>query len=80
MILDLVFNKRNQDKEEIKRSLLKTISWRLIGTIDTIFISWIITGTLTLAFSIGAIELVSKMLLYFFHERLWNTIDWGKQK
>ena len=80
MILDLVFNIRNQDKEEIKRSLLKTISWRLIGTIDTIFISWIITGTLTLAFSIGAIELVSKMLLYFFHERLWNTIDWGKQK
>lgn len=80
MILDLVFNKRNQDKEEIKRSLLKTISWRIIGTIDTIFISWIITGTLTLAFSIGAIELVSKMLLYFFHERLWNTIEWGKQK
>ncbi len=80
MILDLVFNIRNQDKEEIKRSLLKTISWRLIGTIDTIFISWIITGTLTLAFSIGAIELVSKMLLYFFHERLWNTIEWGKQK
>lgn len=80
MILDSVFNIRNQDKEEIKRSLLKTISWRLIGTIDTIFISWIITGTLTLAFSIGAIELVSKMLLYFFHERLWNTIEWGKQK
>lgn len=80
MILELVFNKRNQDKEEIKRSLLKTISWRLIGTIDTIFISWIITGTLTLAFSIGAIELVSKMLLYFFHERLWNKIEWGKQK
>lgn len=64
--------------ENIKRSLVKTISWRVIGTIDTVLISWIITGTLSLAFSIGAVELVSKMLLYFFHERMWNSIKWGK--
>lgn len=65
-------------KENIKRSLLKTISWRIVGTVDTIVISYIITGTLALAFSIGAIELVSKMGLYFLHERAWNTIKWGK--
>ena len=64
-------------KEKIKRSLLKTISWRVIGTLDTILISWLITGAMTLALSIGTIELISKMVLYFFHERLWNQIKWG---
>ncbi|RLJ67267.1 putative membrane protein [Lacinutrix venerupis] len=65
-------------QEKIKRSLLKTISWRIIGTLDTVLISYLITGTLTMAISIGGIELVSKMALYFFHERAWNKINWGK--
>ena len=60
------------------RTIVKTVSWRIIGTLDTIIISWLITGTLTLALSIGSIELVSKMVLYFFHERIWNAIPWGK--
>ncbi len=60
------------------RSIAKSISWRIIGTMDTILISWIITGKLDLAFSIGSIELVTKMILYFFHERLWNAIKWGR--
>ena len=70
----------SQDKSSQKpvRSIVKSISWRVIGTLDTIIISWIITGTLTLAFSIGAVELVTKMVLYFFHERIWNNINWGK--
>ena len=67
-----------EPKENIKRTLVKTISWRIVGTVATVVISYIITGTLTLAFSIGGIELVSKMALYFFHERAWNTIKWGK--
>lgn len=61
------------------RSIAKTISWRAVGTIDTILISWLITGTLNLALSIGLVELVSKMLLYYFHERAWNKIKWGKK-
>ena len=65
-------------EEKLKRSLAKTISWRIIGTLDTVLISWLITGTLALAFSIGAIELITKMALYFFHERAWATIKWGK--
>ena len=80
MIIDTILNKEkvtNQSEDNIKRSLLKTISWRVIGTLDTVLISWFITGTLALAFSIGAIELVSKMILYFFHERVWNTIKKG---
>jgi len=60
------------------RSVAKSISWRIIGTLDTILISWLITGELTLAFSIGSIELVTKMVLYFFHERFWNSVKWGR--
>ena len=81
MIIDTVFSKNKVtdiSEEKIKRSLIKTISWRVIGTLDTILISWLITGTLAMAFSIGAIELVTKMVLYFFHERAWNSIKWGK--
>ena len=85
MILNRIFKAKSIPKkqsegvaENVKRSLLKTISWRIIGTLDTILISWIITGTLTLAFSIGFVELVTKMVLYYFHERAWNKINWGR--
>lgn len=70
--------KTDAAKEKPLRSIVKSISWRLIGTLDTILISWLITGQLKLAFSIGSIELVTKMVLYFFHERIWNGIKWGK--
>ncbi|MBJ7880297.1 DUF2061 domain-containing protein [Gelidibacter salicanalis] len=75
---ETITNTNVETKENIKRTLLKTISWRVVGTLATVVISYVITGTLALAFSIGAIELVSKMILYFFHERAWNTIKWGK--
>ena len=67
-----------KSEEKIKRSVVKTMSWRIIGTITTTTISYMITGTLALAFSIGFIELISKLVLYFFHERAWNKIKWGK--
>jgi len=83
MILQLINSRRvnkvvKPSDERIKRSLAKTISWRIVGTLDTIVISWLITGTLSLALSIGLIELITKMTLYFFHERIWNKIKWGK--
>lgn len=65
-------------EEKLQRSIAKTVSWRVVGTIATVIISYIITGTLALAFSIGIIELISKLVLYFFHERAWNKIKWGK--
>ncbi|MBP0903066.1 DUF2061 domain-containing protein [Mariniflexile gromovii] len=70
--------KTDSAKEKPLRSIVKSISWRIIGTLDTILISWVITGELALAFSIGSVELVTKMVLYFFHERIWNNIKWGK--
>ena len=60
-----------------KRSLVKTISWRTIGTIDTILISCVITGSLAAGAAIGATELFTKMILYYFHERAWSWSDWG---
>ncbi|UAM96646.1 DUF2061 domain-containing protein [Polaribacter litorisediminis] len=54
-----------------KRHLAKTITWRILGTIDTIVLSWFILGDFSMAFKIGGFELITKMLLYYFHERLW---------
>jgi uncharacterized membrane protein len=68
----------DRKSERPLRSIAKSISWRLIGTLDTILISWIITGKVKVALSIGLVELFTKMLLYFFHERIWNQIGWGK--
>ena len=54
-----------------KRHIAKTITWRTIGTIDTFVLSWVISGDFSMAFKIGGLELFTKMILYYFHERLW---------
>lgn len=56
------------------KSFLKAISWRAIGTIDTMIISYIVTGKMTLAFTIGSVEVITKTILYYFHERIWAHI------
>lgn len=66
--------------EKPSRSVVKTISWRALGTLDTITISFIVTGNLTMAASIGTIELVTKMILFYVHERAWNKISFGRVK
>ena len=66
--------------EKSYRSVVKSISWRTIGTLDTMVISYFITGKLALALSIGGIEVFTKMLLYYFHERTWNRINFGRLK
>ncbi len=65
-------------KEKAYRSVAKSISWRVTGTMDTILISFFITGEVTHAFAIGGVEVVTKMLLYFFHERVWNKLKFGR--
>jgi len=54
-----------------KRHIAKTISWRIIGTIDTVIISGLITGSWVAGLAIGGVEIISKMVLYFLHERAW---------
>ena len=61
-------------------SVVKAISWRTVGTLDTIIVSYFITGSLVMAASIGSIEVVTKMALYYFHERAWNKLSFGKVK
>jgi len=60
------------------KSILKAVTWRMVGTADTIFISFLLTGRTIIAFSIGSIEVFTKMFLYFLHERLWEQLQWGR--
>lgn len=60
------------------RSLVKAISWRVTGTIDTFLISWLITGQILLASGIAFTEIITKIFLFWMHERAWNRITWGK--
>lgn len=87
MIVDQLILDRNNTKSKYEsdkkserpiRSVAKAVSWRVIGTLDTLLISYIVTGKVALAASIASIDFVTKMFLYFFHERLWNKIYWGK--
>jgi len=54
-----------------KRHLFKTISWRVVGTLDTIILSGIITGSWETGLAIGGVEVFTKMILYYLHERVW---------
>ena len=63
--------------ESHKRHILKTVSWRLIGTLDTILLSWIITGNPLTGLKIGSVEVITKMILYYLHERTWYNINYG---
>jgi len=85
MILDQIRNdKENQSyqqsvaSEKPIRSVVKAISWRLIGTIDTLVVSYFVVADAKTATTIAGIDFVTKMILYFFHERIWNTIKWGR--
>ena len=59
------------------RSLLKTISWRVVGTIDTMLLGWLITGSPLVGLKIGALELITKFVLYYIHERIWLRCKFG---
>ncbi|MGD0539421.1 MAG: DUF2061 domain-containing protein [Verrucomicrobiota bacterium] len=60
------------------RSIAKAVSWRATGTVDTILISFLVTGRIKMAVSIGGIELFTKVCLYYLHERLWNRVRFGR--
>ncbi|AQS94953.1 MULTISPECIES: DUF2061 domain-containing protein [Polaribacter] len=87
MILNqIIFSKKTQSRgftedktsEKPLRSVIKALSWRLIGTLDTLVVSYFLTGKIGLATSIASVDFVTKLILYFFHERIWNKIKWGK--
>lgn len=76
MLLDRFYSSKSQDNDSHSKSVIKAISWRIIGTLDTIIISWVLTGQISVALSIGSIEVFSKFFLYYGHERIWNKIKW----
>lgn len=59
------------------RHILKTITWRFIGTMDTMFLGWLISGSAEVGLSVGGLELFTKMFLYYLHERLWYRSRFG---
>lgn len=67
-------------KEKHYRSVIKAVSWRTVGTIDTIIVSFFITGNFVMAVSIGSIEVITKMFLYYLHERAWDRTNFGRIK
>lgn len=63
-----------------KRHLAKAITWRIVGTIDTMLLGWLISGDFKVGASIGLLELLTKMVLYYIHERAWYQSDFGLDK
>jgi uncharacterized membrane protein len=63
--------------ESRKRHVIKTVSWRAIGTLDTILLSWFITGNPMTGLKIGFAEVITKMVLYYIHERVWYRVNYG---
>ena len=60
-----------------KRHIAKTITWRIVGTIDTMLLGWLITGDPMVGIKVGGLELFTKMILYYFHERVWYKSKFG---
>ena len=65
--------------EPVSRSLAKAVTWRFTATIDTFVISYIVTGKVVIAGTIAATEIFTKILIYYFHERAWALIPWGRR-
>ena len=63
--------------ETRKRSIIKSISWRIICIVVSIIIAFILTNELDIAATIGTVYNIVTMVLYYFHERIWNRIKWG---
>ena len=67
-------------RETHSRSVLKALSWRALGTLDTFAISWLMTGKAEIAGSIAGLEIVTKIAWYYLHERVWSGIAWGRRR
>lgn len=75
MLIEKIF--LNVKHPSVRRHLAKTITWRIVGTIDTMAVAWFITGNALTGLKIGGFEVMTKMALYFIHERLWYRINFG---
>ena len=76
--MDIVFMEKT--KVSYRRHLLKTLTWRIVGTIDTMLLGWLVSGDPMVGITIGSFEVATKMVLYFIHERIWYKIDFGVKR
>ena len=76
MIFDQIIAKKLQNSKSANRTIsaTKAVTWRIVGTVDTWVISYLMTGQAAIAFSIASFEVFTKMILYYFHERGWEWI------
>jgi uncharacterized membrane protein len=65
--------------ERFPRSVAKVISWRVLVTITNFFGGWLASGNPWVGLGVVSFALVVNSILYFFHERVWNRSDWGKE-
>ena len=63
-----------------RRHIAKTITLRILGTLDTMVLGWLVSGDPVVGLKVGGLELVTKMILYYFHERAWYSSNWGVVK
>lgn len=66
-----------RDQETRSRSLLKAVTWRTLGSLDTFLLSLLVTGSPLAAGTIASAETVTKVVLYYGHERIWGLVPWG---
>ena len=71
MFLDKLKRFKHGPRDDRAKSALKTITWRVLASTDTLIISWVLTGNFKIASSIMSVEIVTKMFLYYGHERIW---------
>jgi len=81
MIIDYFLKQRNHFSKQKRShfiSFTKAVSWRIVGTLDTIIISYFITGRWNFAISIGMVEVFTKVILFYLHDRAWEYLKNNK--
>ena len=68
-----------QGFEAHRRSITKAVTWRMMASIDTFVISFLVTGRVGIAGSIAGIEMITKIAFYYLHERIWAAVRWGRR-
>jgi len=63
-----------------KTSIMKALTWRVLASLDTTFLAFIVTGDIVAAVSIGGVEVFTKLFFYYIHERFWSRVSWGRKK
>jgi uncharacterized membrane protein len=72
MLIDFFRSLGHGRHDPRSKSIMKTLTWRVVASTDTLIIAWVLTGNFEAAGSIMSIEIVTKMFLYYVHERTWN--------